>query len=80
MNFLFLLCLTSILLLKILEINAHGRLVDPPARSTAWREKPSLFPAYYNDMEMFCGGKPTQWNQNGANRNILKLRQNDYLI
>lgn len=20
---------------------------------------------YYNDMEMFCGGKPVQWDQNG---------------
>lgn len=67
MNLLSLLSLTSILLLEVLEISAHGRLIDPPARSTAWREKPSLFPAYYNDMEMFCGGKGTQWNQNGSN-------------
>jgi hypothetical protein len=68
MKTIFLVVLSTVLLLK--EINAHGRLVVPPARSTAWRENPSLFPAYYNDMEMFCGGKSTQWNQNGGKCSI----------
>ncbi len=30
-------------------VNAHGRLFDPVARSSAWRKDKS-FPAYYNDM------------------------------
>ena len=66
--------LSIFVLLK--EANAHGRLIDPPARSTAWREKPNLFPAYYNDMEMFCGGKTTQWNQNGS----LTKKKLSYLV
>jgi hypothetical protein len=52
--------------INVNEIDAHGRLMVPPARSTAWREDPNRFPAYYNDMEMFCGGKPTQWQQNST--------------
>lgn len=48
------------------KTEAHGRLLVPPARSTAWREEPNRFPAYYNDMEMFCGGKTVQWQQNGS--------------
>lgn len=51
-------------------ISGHGRLMDPPARSTAWREDSSRFPAYYNDMEMFCGGKPVQWNENSGKCSI----------
>ena len=54
----------------VYHIEGHGRLMDPPARSTAWRENQNMFPAYYNDMEMFCGGKPTQWNQNGGKCSI----------
>ena len=31
------------------DVNGHGRLMDPIARSSAWRNDKS-FPAYYNDM------------------------------
>ena len=65
MNFQYYICLTTIILLKVLEIKSHGRLVDPPARSTAWRTQPSLFPPYYDDMQMWCGGFDVQWNKNG---------------
>ncbi len=41
-----LVCLVSFLR----QADSHGRLLNPPARSSAWRESPSLFPAYYNDM------------------------------
>lgn len=47
---------------KINYTNAHGRLLDPPARSTAWREDPSRFPTNYDDNSMFCGGFYTQWS------------------
>jgi hypothetical protein len=30
-------------------IDAHGRLLEPAARSSAWRTDPS-YPTYYNDM------------------------------
>ena len=29
----------------ISETEAHGRLMVPPARGTAWRENPNMFPA-----------------------------------
>jgi len=64
------LCKTLILLaicvLQISEISGHGRLLEPVARTSAWRRWPNLFPAEYNDNQMFCGGVDTQWNQNGG--------------
>lgn len=33
----------------------HGRLMDPPGRSTAWRFGFDT-PKYYNDNELNCGG------------------------
>ena len=51
-------------ILQIGLISSHGILRVPPARSTAWRERPDLFPANYNDYEMNCGGKSTQWDKN----------------
>lgn len=53
-----------ILILAIKEIYSHGRLIDPPARSTAWRYD-SRFPAYYDDTAMYCGGFGVQ-QQNGG--------------
>lgn len=35
--------------------NAHGRLIDPPGRSTAWRYGFQT-PPNYNDHELYCGG------------------------
>lgn len=48
---------------KVVFISCHGRLLDPPARTSAWRED-SRFPPFYNDAEMFCGGFDTQWRLN----------------
>ena len=55
--------LKSILLISCLVagISGHGRLLDPPARSSAWREDPVRFPMFYDDNQMFCGGFFTQW-------------------
>jgi hypothetical protein len=56
--------LLSLISVKIDLISCHGILRIPPARSSAWRERPDLFPANYNDYEMNCGGKSTQWDKN----------------
>ena len=40
-------------LLKIVEINCHGRLLDPAARTSAWRYD-NRFPAYYDDTALFA--------------------------
>ncbi len=49
----------------IARSEAHGRLLVPPARSSAWREDPARFPSYFDDAQMFCGGFQTQWGVNG---------------
>jgi hypothetical protein len=54
-----------VLLLQVIESEAHGRLLVPPARSSAWREDPARFPSYFDDAQMFCGGFQTQWGANG---------------
>ena len=66
-----LIALSIIVLLEVAEISGHGRLVDPPARSTAWREfGTSAFPPEYTDHEMFCGGFGVQWNIHGGKCSI----------
>ena len=37
------------------NLTGHGRLWDPPSRSTAWRQGFNT-PINYNDNELFCGG------------------------
>ena len=54
----------SLFLFQIEEVDSHGLLLIPPARSSAWREDPARFPAFYGDNQMFCGGVNTQWGQN----------------
>ncbi|XP_074596056.1 uncharacterized protein LOC141851240 [Brevipalpus obovatus] len=46
-------------------VNSHGRLFEPPARSSMWRFG---FPTYpnYEDSELFCGGIKVQWQDNGG--------------
>lgn len=44
---------SAVLLLPLAK--GHGRLIDPPARSTAWRFGFHT-PVNYNDNEVFCGG------------------------
>ncbi|KAH1009354.1 uncharacterized protein LOC109539607 [Dendroctonus ponderosae] len=44
-------------------VEAHGRLMDPPARNSMWRFGfPN--PVNYNDNELYCGGYTVQWEQN----------------
>lgn len=43
----------------------HGRLIDPPARSTAWRYGYDT-PVDYDDNQLYCGGLQVQWNVNGG--------------
>ena len=47
------------------NVFGHARLLDPPARSSAWRFD-ARFPIEYNDNQMFCGGFQTQWFKNGT--------------
>lgn len=44
--------------------HGHGRLIDPPGRSTAFRYGFST-PPNYNDHELYCGGLARQ-QQNGG--------------
>ena len=53
--------LLSILSCQLILVNCHGRLLVPPARTSAWREDPIKFTVNYDDNEMFCGGFNTQW-------------------
>ena len=46
-------------------VTGHGRLVDPPARSTAWRYGYDT-PVNYDDNQLYCGGKQIQWEVNGG--------------
>jgi hypothetical protein len=48
----------------ILGVYSHGRLLNPPARSSCWREFPNQCVAEYTDTQMNCGGFDTQWNRN----------------
>ncbi|GFQ64704.1 chitin-binding type-4 domain-containing protein [Trichonephila clavata] len=47
------------------HVSGHGRLIEPPSRSSMWRfgfkTKPN-----YNDNELFCGGYTVQWQRNGG--------------
>nr|XP_018912735.1 PREDICTED: uncharacterized protein LOC109041033 isoform X1 [Bemisia tabaci] len=52
-------------LLREAGVDAHGRLMDPPARNSMWRFGfPN--PVNYNDNELYCGGYAVQWEQNGG--------------
>ncbi|KAK4323853.1 hypothetical protein Pmani_005492 [Petrolisthes manimaculis] len=46
-------------------VRGHGRLIEPPGRSTAWRYGFST-PHNYNDHEIYCGGYSTQWQKNSG--------------
>lgn len=57
-----------IIKLKILCVTSHGRLIDPPARSSCWREFPNMCKTDFTDNQMYCGGKEIQWNKNGIKK------------
>ena len=48
-----------IVMLLIEMSNAHGRLIEPIARSSAWRKYRAIKP-YYDDNSMNCGGLGVQ--------------------
>ncbi|KZS12834.1 Uncharacterized protein APZ42_022080 [Daphnia magna] len=50
----------TILTAMVSLANGHGRLRDPPSRSSAWRDGFKV-PPDYNDTEGFCGGYERQW-------------------
>lgn len=47
------------------QVTGHGRLIDPPARSTAWRFGYDT-PVNYDDNQLYCGGKQVQWETNSG--------------
>jgi len=47
----------------ISEVRPHGRLIEPPSRSTMWRYGFNT-PPNYNDHELYCGGYSRQWRTN----------------
>lgn len=56
-------CLYLIISSMISLSDAHGRLIEPPSRATAWRYGFNT-PPNYNDHELYCGGFTRQWKQN----------------
>ncbi|KAK3599271.1 hypothetical protein CHS0354_012882 [Potamilus streckersoni] len=43
----------------------HGYMIDPPQRSSIWREgHPNATEINYTDNQLFCGGFSHQWNVN----------------
>lgn len=48
-----------------LPSQGHGRLRDPPSRSSLWREN-SNSPTNYDDNGLNCGGYYNQWNAHGG--------------
>ncbi len=74
MNLKLLACVAFVAMLNALEIDAHGMLLVPPARSSAWREDPIRFEPNYDDNRMFCGGVDIQYRVNSKQfgKNDLK--------
>ncbi|WAR03583.1 hypothetical protein MAR_010141 [Mya arenaria] len=46
----------------VAEVESHGRLMDPPARASAWRAGFPT-PRNYDDNALFCGGFANRMNQ-----------------
>ncbi|XP_017019684.1 uncharacterized protein [Drosophila kikkawai] len=56
-------CLFFSISFSILYCDAHGRLIEPPSRASAWRYGFQT-PPDYNDHELYCGGFTRQWKKN----------------
>ncbi|XP_071110324.1 uncharacterized protein [Haliotis cracherodii] len=54
-----------ICLMALPDAQGHGRLVEPPSRSSMWRYGFDN-PTNYNDHELYCGGFQRQWGVNGG--------------
>ncbi|XP_005092247.1 uncharacterized protein LOC101851474 [Aplysia californica] len=61
-RFLQIVTLATVLFVKV---RGHGRLIEPPGRSSMWRYGYNN-PINYDDNQLFCGGFDRQWNQNGG--------------
>ena len=53
----------------IARTHGHGRLIEPPSRSSMWRFGFKT-PVNYDDNQLFCGGYDVQWNKNGGHCGI----------
>ncbi|GFR85845.1 cell wall integrity and stress response component 4-like [Elysia marginata] len=58
-------CCVAFTLALLGEVRGHGRLVDPPARSSMWRFGFDT-PVNNDDMALYCGGFQRQWEKNGG--------------
>ncbi|KAL4240458.1 hypothetical protein ACF0H5_001250 [Mactra antiquata] len=47
------------------DASGHGRLIDPPSRSSMWRYGFNN-PPNYDDNQLYCGGVQVQYEQNGG--------------
>ncbi|CAL1534238.1 unnamed protein product [Lymnaea stagnalis] len=56
-------CTGIALLTFIALVDGHGRLIDPPARSSMWRFGFKT-PINHDDMSLYCGGFYRQWTVN----------------
>ncbi|KAK3592827.1 hypothetical protein CHS0354_019055 [Potamilus streckersoni] len=56
----------GLIIITYLDLSSgHGRLLDPPSRSSMWRYGfPN--PPNYDDNQVYCGGVQVQWEQNGG--------------
>ena len=57
--------LVTILMMLVARTDGHGRLIEPPSRSSMWRFGFKT-PVNYDDNQLFCGGYDVQWNRNGG--------------
>merc|ERR1711894_511294 len=54
-----------VLAVSVVDIEAHGRLMEPASRASAFRLGFGT-PPNYNDNQAFCGGFTHQWYRNGG--------------
>ena len=57
--------LFSVFTLGIGQVSSHGRFIEPPSRTSAWRFGFGT-PSFYNDHETNCGGFIRHWEKNGG--------------
>lgn len=55
----YLIAFALLLINSPIEINCHGRLLNPISRTSAWRVS-GRFPNHFDDSGMNCGGLNTQ--------------------
>lgn len=61
--------LTFVTLCGLGTVHSHGRLVEPPGRSSLWRFAEFSHyrpPVNYDDNQLFCGSKEVQYEENGG--------------